>query len=419
MPYDRTLLSKDQLAGEDAGACVALSERPAYADAGIDVRLGVRAVRLPAGESRVELSDGDELAFDRLVVCTGGRPVMPEALVAPGVLALREAADLPRVHDALARVRHLVIIGGGFIGGEVASAAVKRYAPVTLVEAASAPLAPVLGDDVAGRLAGMHRAAGVELVCGTPVRGVRRERDGLGVVLSDGRTLWADAVLVGVGMTPNVEWLEGSGVELDDGVVTDSACRTARPDVLAAGDCARWEHPGYGARLRVEHWDVAMRHGEAVAAAALGSEEPFAPAPLLLVRSARDEAAMGRPRPGVGPRRPLRGRRARLRRPLLRFRAPGRRAHRRPPARMRGGAPRAAVGGRRTGGDVEMTMDVFVDPELCIGSASCIRLAPGAFELDDDGVADVVDPGAAPEDQLRAAARSCPTGAITVDEGAG
>lgn len=281
VPYDRTLLSKDQLAGEDAAACVALSERPAYADAGIDVRLGVRAVRLPAGESRVELSDGDELAFDRLVVCTGGRPVMPEALVAPGVLALREAADLPRVHDALARVRHLVIIGGGFIGGEVASAAVKRYAPVTLVEAASAPLAPVLGDDVAGRLAGMHRAAGVELVCGTPVRGVRRERDGLGVVLSDGRTLWADAVLVGVGMTPNVEWLEGSGVELDDGVVTDSACRTARPDVLAAGDCARWEHPGYGARLRVEHWDVAMRHGEAVAAAALGSEEPFAPLPYF------------------------------------------------------------------------------------------------------------------------------------------
>jgi NADPH-dependent 2,4-dienoyl-CoA reductase/sulfur reductase-like enzyme len=281
VPYDRTLLSKDQLAGEDAGACVALSERPAYADGGIDVRLGVRAVRLPAGESRVELSDGDELAFDRLVVCTGGRPVMPEALVAPGVLALRDAADLPRVHDALARVRHLVIIGGGFIGGEVASAAVKRYAPVTLVEAANAPLAPVLGDDVAGRLAEMHRAAGVELVCGTPVRGVRRERDGLGVVLSDGRTLWADAVLVGVGMTPNVEWLEGSGVELDAGVVTDSACRTARPDVLAAGDCARWEHPGYGARLRVEHWDVAMRHGEAVAAAALGSEEPFAPLPYF------------------------------------------------------------------------------------------------------------------------------------------
>jgi NADPH-dependent 2,4-dienoyl-CoA reductase/sulfur reductase-like enzyme len=280
-PYDRTLLSKDLLATEALEPCVPLAERAAYAEQGIALRLGVRATGLDPDASRLALSDGDALDFDRLVVCTGGRPVLPEALRAPGVLALRDAEDLPRVHDALARVRHLVIIGGGFIGGEVASAAIRRHAPVTLVEAAAAPLAPVLGDEVAARLADLHRAAGVQLVCGTPVEGVRRERDGLRVGLADGRELRADAVLVGVGMAPNVEWLEGSGVALDDGVVTDAACRTSRPGVLAAGDCARWEHPGYGEHVRIEHWDVARRHGEAVAAAALGSDEPFAPLPYF------------------------------------------------------------------------------------------------------------------------------------------
>jgi NADPH-dependent 2,4-dienoyl-CoA reductase/sulfur reductase-like enzyme len=280
-PYDRTLLSKDLLAMEALEPCVALAAEAAYAEAGIGLRLGVRATGLDPEASRLTLSGGETLAFDRLVACTGGRPVLPEALRATGVLTLRDASDLPRVHDALARVRHLVIIGGGFIGGEVASAAIRRHAPVTLVEASAAPLAPVLGDEVAGRLADLHRAAGVHLVCGTPVEDVRRERDGYRVVLADGRELWADAVLAGVGMAPEVEWLDGSGVALDDGIVTDATCRTSRPDVLAAGDCARWAHPGYGEHVRIEHWDVAMRHGEAAAAAALGSDEPFAPLPYF------------------------------------------------------------------------------------------------------------------------------------------
>jgi NADPH-dependent 2,4-dienoyl-CoA reductase/sulfur reductase-like enzyme len=280
-PYDRTLLSKDLLAGDELAPCVPLSPESAYADEGISMRLGVRAVRLDAGGSRVVLSDGDALPYDRLVICSGGRPVLPPALACPGILTLRDAADLPRVHDALARARHLIVIGGGFIGGEVASAAVTRFAPVTLVEAANAPLAPVLGDEVAERVAGLHRRAGVRLECGVPVRGVQRSRAGFEVALADGRVLPADAVLVGVGMTPNVDWLADSGLELDDGIVTDAACRTSVPGVLAAGDCARWLHPRYGVHLRAEHWDTAIRHGEAAAAAALGSDEPFAPLPYF------------------------------------------------------------------------------------------------------------------------------------------
>jgi NADPH-dependent 2,4-dienoyl-CoA reductase/sulfur reductase-like enzyme len=280
-PYDRTLLSKDMLASDELGDVVPLADRGDYADAGIELRLGVRAVGLDVAGRRVALSTGEQVPYDRLVVATGGRPVLPAALKCPGVLTLRAAADLPRVHDALSRARHLVVVGGGFIGGEIASAAVTRGAPVTLVEATSAPLAPVLGDEVGARMAELHRSAGVEVVCGTPVLGVERVRGTMRVALGDGRVLSADAVVVGVGMSPDVDWLTGTGVDLDHGIVTDETCRTAVPDVLAAGDCARWRHPRYGEHLRVEHWDTAARHGEAAAAAALGSDEPFAPLPYF------------------------------------------------------------------------------------------------------------------------------------------
>jgi 3-phenylpropionate/trans-cinnamate dioxygenase ferredoxin reductase subunit len=280
-PYDRTLLSKDLIAAEELGDVVPLAAAEAYRDARIELRLGVRAVGLDPARRRVALSDGGETAYDRLVICTGGRPVLPPALAAPGVLTLRHAADVPALHDALARARHVVVVGGGFIGGEVASAAAAHHAPVTLVEAAGGPLAPVLGDEVAGRIAELHRAAGVEVVCDAPVRGVESDRGALRVTLAGGRRLTADAVVVGVGMTPDVDWLKGSGVEVDDGIVTGPTCETSVPDVLAAGDCARWLHAGYGEHLRVEHWDTAARHGEAAAAAALGSDEPFAPLPYF------------------------------------------------------------------------------------------------------------------------------------------
>jgi 3-phenylpropionate/trans-cinnamate dioxygenase ferredoxin reductase subunit len=281
MPYDRTLLSKDLLAAEDSQPCIPLSSRSQYEEADIQMRLDVRAVGLDIGASRLRLSSGEALHYDRLVLATGAHALIPPALDCRGVLTLRDVADLRRVHDALSRTRDLAIVGAGFIGCEVASAAVARNVAVTLIEGACAPLAGVFGDQIGDWLAALHREAGVDLRCGVPVRGVQRERDGFRISFGDGRELLADAVLVGVGMVPNVEWLIGSGVELDDGIVTDAACRTSVPGVFAAGDCARWYHPWYGEYLRVEHWDVAMRHGEAAAASALGSTEPFTPIPYF------------------------------------------------------------------------------------------------------------------------------------------
>ncbi len=280
-PYDRTLVSKDMLARTDFGPPVPLRAVEDYQAAGVSLRLGTHATSLDTAARRVYLSDGDSLAYEQLVVATGGRPVVPQSLAAEGVLTLRTASDLPELHDALERSMHLVIVGAGFIGGEVAAAAVARHCPVTLIEAAPAPLSPLFGEEVGRRFADLHRSRGVEVICGTPVVGITRERDGSRVALRDGRKLRADAVVVGVGMAPNVEWLAGSPLELDAGIVTDACCRTNVPGVIAAGDCARWFNPYYGAHMRVEHWDTAARHGEAAAASVLGIERPFALVPFF------------------------------------------------------------------------------------------------------------------------------------------
>ena len=176
-PYDRTLLSKDMLRGAPGEPCRALQPAEAYADRDIDLRLGVAAAGLDVEAQRVALSDGAELAYDQLVICSGGRPVLPAALTCPGVLLLRETADLEALHAQLADVTRLAIVGGGFIGGEVASSAVARGLEVTLIEAAPQPLAPVLGEEVGARVADLHRAHGVDVVAGAAVEGIA-ERDG-------------------------------------------------------------------------------------------------------------------------------------------------------------------------------------------------------------------------------------------------
>jgi NADPH-dependent 2,4-dienoyl-CoA reductase/sulfur reductase-like enzyme len=277
-PYDRTLLSKDMLSRD--GGEFPLSSAEAYADAEVNLRLGAEGVRLSPAERQLLLADGTVVRYDRLIICTGGKAVLPRSMDVPGVLTLRELRDVGAVRAALGASRRLVVVGGGFIGGEVASAAVAHCA-VTIVEAASAPLATVLGTEVGARIGEMHRAAGVQVVTGK-VCGITRDSGGHVVALQDGRTLKADAVVVGVGMRPATGWLDGSPVELGDGIITDARCRTALPGVLAAGDCARWPNPRYGGRtMRIEHWDTARRHGAAAAANALDEAVPFDPLPFF------------------------------------------------------------------------------------------------------------------------------------------
>jgi 3-phenylpropionate/trans-cinnamate dioxygenase ferredoxin reductase component len=280
-PYDRTLVSKDLLGHEPPVERAFLQPPAAYDEAGIELRCGVSATALDTAASTVTLSDGDGLAYDRLVICTGGEPVVPEALRCPGVLVLRGMGDAETLRAALGRCARIAIVGGGFIGGEVASAAAARGVEATIVEALDQPLERVVGADVGARVAALHRDRGVEVLTGAAAAAISREGETFEISLAGGRTLRADAVLVGAGMRPATDWLAGSGVSVDGGVVTDSACRTDAPGVLAAGDCARWLNPRYGQLMRVEHWDTARRHGAAAAAAALGDDTPFDPIPFF------------------------------------------------------------------------------------------------------------------------------------------
>jgi NADPH-dependent 2,4-dienoyl-CoA reductase/sulfur reductase-like enzyme len=281
LPYDRTLVSKDALTATAEPDPIPLSTSESYDEQGITVRTGARAVRLVASSRIVQLEDGSELAYDRLVVCTGGRPIIPPPLKCPGVLTLRTHADTRAVRAAVRRARHLVVIGGGFVGGEVTTAAVTLGAAVTLIEAAGDPLTLALGAEPASRIAHLHRQAGVAVLAGVSVTGVRRERDGYTVELHGRPAVRADAVVVGVGMASSTDWLAASPVALNSGVLTNEYCESTVPGVFAAGDCARWHHPLYAQLIHVEHWDTACRHGEAAAANVLNARTAFAPLPFF------------------------------------------------------------------------------------------------------------------------------------------
>ncbi|WP_107491233.1 NAD(P)/FAD-dependent oxidoreductase, partial [Thermobifida fusca] len=250
-PYDRTVLSTRFL--EDREEPQTPVYRPAddlRRDLDVDLRLGVAAHTLDP-RSRTVHAGGHTIPYDALVIATGVRPRTPGwAANLAGVHLLRTVADARALRKSLARSRRVVVVGGGFIGSEVASSARTLGLHVTIVEARDVPFAAALGE-TAGRLcAALHRAHGTELRCGVTVTAL----DGTGrvekVLLSDGSVLKADTVVVGVGSHPNTEWLKGSGVACTDGVECDAALRTTVPGVYAVGDVARWFNPWLGRKVR-------------------------------------------------------------------------------------------------------------------------------------------------------------------------
>ena len=269
-PYDRPPLSKAFLTGGCEAADLALADD----DEELDVRwrLGTPAVRLDPGNRSVVLADGEEIRADGVIVATGAR-----ARRLPGGLAdahtLRTLDDAIALRAALRRGGRLVIIGAGFIGAEVASAARSLGLDVTVVEALPTPLAGPLGAEMGAVVAGLHGDHGVRLLTGVPVAG----RNGDAVELADGTLLPADIVLAGVGAQPNVEWLAGSGLTVDGGVVTDEAGATNLPNVVATGDCATSFNRHAGRAIRVEHWTHAFEQPAAAVATLLGRVVPDRP----------------------------------------------------------------------------------------------------------------------------------------------
>ena len=281
-PYDRPPLSKEFLAGTVGEADLLLE-----AD-GEDLRaewlLGARAVALQVdGAERVLLlDDGREVRADGVVLATGAAARnLPGTDGLAGVHTLRTLDDARALRDELALGGRLVVIGGGFIGAEVASTAYALGLDVTVIEAAPTPLAGPLGETMGGIVSALHEAHGVRLLCGAGVKGLSGEDRVDAVLLEDGRTVPADIVVVGVGARPCVEWLEGSGVELDNGVKCGADGRTGVAGVVAVGDCASWYDPRAGFHRRVEHWTGARERPDAAVAALLswGAAEPGVPRP--------------------------------------------------------------------------------------------------------------------------------------------
>ena len=281
-PYDRPPLSKKFLAGDLDDDRLPLTTAEKLADLDLEMRLGCRATGLDVATRTLEV-DGVAEPYDGLLIATGARcRNLPGTAGLPGVHTLRTRDDAEAIRDALANgARRVVVVGAGFIGAEVASTAIGRGAEVTMVEALEAPFGRVLGVEMGAVMADVHRRHGVDLRTGVGVDEVLGDDRLAGVRLADGATLEADLLVVGIGVVPNTDWLEGSGLTLDDGVVCDETCLAA-PDVVAAGDVARWANPRYGEVMRVEHWDNAVQQGVHAARRLLQSDEeatPYAPVP--------------------------------------------------------------------------------------------------------------------------------------------
>ncbi|MEU1259696.1 FAD-dependent oxidoreductase [Streptomyces chartreusis] len=279
-PYDRPPLSKEFLAGTLGEPELALESDDE--DLRAEWLLGTRAVALDHAERTLRLADGRQVRADGFVIATGAAArTLPGSAGLAGVHTLRTLDDARALRDELALGGRLVVIGGGFIGAEVASTARALGLEVTVVEAAPAPLAGPLGEAMGAVVSALHADHGVALLCGVGVKGLSGERRVDAVLLEDGRTVPADIVVVGVGAHPNVEWLEGSGVVLDNGVKCGADGRTSLAGVVAVGDCANWYDPRAGLHRRVEHWTGARERPDAAVAALLagGAVEPGVPRP--------------------------------------------------------------------------------------------------------------------------------------------
>ncbi len=276
LPYNRPPLSKGYLRGEDPFEAQLVNPADAYAQKGIELRLGTRATAIDATRKQVELEGGERIAYTQLLVATGGRnraPSMPGAELR-GVLQLRTVDDADAIRAVAHRGRRAVVVGLGFIGSEVAASLRQLGVAVTALAPDPAPLARVLGAEVGGVLADIHREKGVELVLGASVaafEGVGRvER----VRTGSGRAIECDFVVAGIGIVPNAELLAAAGAQVDNGVLVDEQCRTSLPHIHAAGDVTNHRHPLFG-RLRVEHWNNGYHQGRAAARAMLGDTRPY------------------------------------------------------------------------------------------------------------------------------------------------
>ncbi|HYN19707.1 MAG TPA: FAD-dependent oxidoreductase [Thermoanaerobaculia bacterium] len=277
-PYDRPNLSKDYLAGNAEDEWIPLHPREYYDEHHIELRQA-EATGIDPQAKTVALSDGQTLSYGALVLATGAEPIrlpIPGADL-PHVHLLRSLADSRALIEAAKSAQRAVVVGASFIGLEVAASLRAREVEVTVVAPDERPLAKILGPELGDFVRALHEEHGVAFKLGTKPKAIRRDA----VELESGETLPADLVVLGVGVRPRVALAEKAGLAVDNGVLVDEHLQTSVPGIFATGDIARWPDPYSGQRLRIEHWVVAERQGQAVARNLLGRAERFASVPFF------------------------------------------------------------------------------------------------------------------------------------------
>lgn len=280
-PYERPPLSKELLAGAIEHAKTYLNPESFYIEKDIALRLGATVGAIDRKGQRIELSDGDKIPYDALLLTTGARA---RRLPLPGgegkrVFYLRDIEDSLALRAKLTEGVRLAVIGAGFIGLEVAATARKRGAAVTVLELAPQPLARVAAPEIGEFLAQLHRAKGVDLQTGVKVTAIEDTGSELRIVLDGAPSVSADYVAIGIGAQPNIELAQAAGIETRDGVIVDEFGRSSDPAVFAAGDVTRHLNPLLGRHIRLEAWQNAQNQGIAVAKAMAGGGQPFAEVP--------------------------------------------------------------------------------------------------------------------------------------------
>jgi 3-phenylpropionate/trans-cinnamate dioxygenase ferredoxin reductase component len=276
-PYERPPLSKDYLRGEAGREKVYVHDEGFYAEHDIELRLGRTALSLDTAQTKLELDNGEQLSYDRLLLTTGAEPrrlSVPGAEL-DGVFYLRSVRDSDALRERLGRGSAVVVVGAGWIGAEVAASARQRGLDVTLIEPASVPLERVLGKEIGAIYRDIHADHGVRMLMGTGVEAF--EGDGVveRVRTSDGRVLDCDFVVVGAGVQPRTALAADAGLAIRNGVLVDEWLRATAPGVFAAGDVANAQHPFYGEPIRVEHWANALNQAPAAARNMLGQSASY------------------------------------------------------------------------------------------------------------------------------------------------
>ncbi|MFE6926017.1 NAD(P)/FAD-dependent oxidoreductase [Nocardia sp. NPDC057663] len=287
LPYDRPPLSKaylDELpAGEGPASTIFRTEDVLRDELGVDLVLGSPATGLDTEGCRVLIGDR-AISYDALVIATGADArTLPGSEGMSGVHTLRTLDDAISIRQALDDGARTVVVGAGFIGSEVAAGARKRGLDVTILEALPTPLVRAVGERMGAACAALHERNGTPLRCGIGVTGLEGDGRVERVLLSDGTSIEADLVVVGIGAIPVTGWLEGSGLNLDNGVVCDETLWTGVDGVYAAGDVARWHNPLFDRLMRLEHWTSAAEQGAFAARNALNPEaaKPYQTVPYF------------------------------------------------------------------------------------------------------------------------------------------